>query len=223
MSNFAADLEQRCRWAREHNDGHPAPAWSLREQLAAALVLRDKAHLDQMGYTPQEAAQAVYDGMADPPADMNAWLDTIRTAVGEAPPASKGPRLVEPDRDKLGEDIRDLAWTWARRMLGLGYDQAPFSEHDVPTPSVQARPVQLALLAACERLRAELETRAGDAARYAAMSGADYAEMGAAAGLTRQGARQRWPGLAELTKQARAGAIPAGTTALGHETPDEVR
>jgi hypothetical protein len=38
-----------------------------------------------MGFTPTEAAQSVYDGMAMPPApgEFPAWLDQIRAAVDE--------------------------------------------------------------------------------------------------------------------------------------------
>lgn len=75
---FAADILHRCRWAQQRNDGHPSPAWSTGEQLAVALVLRDRTHLDEMGYTVQEAAQRVHDGMAAPPTDLGAWLDGIR-------------------------------------------------------------------------------------------------------------------------------------------------
>ena len=38
--------------------------------------------------------------------------------------------------------------------------------------------------------------------RAAAAVGADYGDLGNAAGLTRQGARKLWAGLAELTRAA---------------------
>lgn len=54
------------------------------------------------------------------------------------------------------------------------------------------------------------EQRAKDEATAAAQAGASYAELGAAAGFTRQAARSRWPGLAELAEAARrAGRPPA--------------
>ncbi|MCA1677165.1 MAG: hypothetical protein LC799_34965 [Actinobacteria bacterium] len=80
---FAADIAWRCRRAREGLGGHPSPAWSTGEQLAVALVLRDRAHLDAMGYTPRQAAQRVHDGMLVPPADLGAWLEGIRVQLGE--------------------------------------------------------------------------------------------------------------------------------------------
>jgi hypothetical protein len=48
-------------------------------------------------------------------------------------------------------------------------------------------------------------------ARAAAVAGADYRQLGDAVGITRQGARRRWPGLADLTTQAR--------TATGTDEP----
>jgi hypothetical protein len=77
----AAGLIARCRWARDHNDGHPNGAWSTGEQLAVALVLRNRAYLDAAGWTPTEVAQRlVGEGLASPEG-FPAWLDAIRTQV----------------------------------------------------------------------------------------------------------------------------------------------
>ena len=43
--SFAADIAARARWARDHNDGQPNPAWSTGEKLTVALVLRNQAYL----------------------------------------------------------------------------------------------------------------------------------------------------------------------------------
>jgi hypothetical protein len=106
------------------------------------------------------------------------------------------------DQECMADDVRDLAWVWARRRMQLGPDQPPFSAHDPGTPE-QQRTAWLALLGSCETLRAELEDWASVAARAAAKAGADYGDLGDAVGITRQGARRRWPGLADLTKAAR--------------------
>jgi hypothetical protein len=82
MDAFAQGIASRCRTAQRHNDGHPLGVWSTGEQLAVALVLRDRAHLDAMGYTVQEAAQRVHDGMLNPPANFNEWLTEIRASIG---------------------------------------------------------------------------------------------------------------------------------------------
>ncbi|MBV9143668.1 MAG: hypothetical protein JO115_22585 [Pseudonocardiales bacterium] len=81
LDGFAADILYRCRWAQQHNDGHPLPAWSTGEQLAAALVLRDWTHLEEMGFTVQQAVQRVHDGVASPPPDLGTWLDGIRAEL----------------------------------------------------------------------------------------------------------------------------------------------
>lgn len=77
---FTVDVLDRCRWAQAHNAGRPSGAWSTGEQLAVALVLRDDEHLAAMGYTVQEAAQRVADGMWSPP-DMSRWLAAIRAEL----------------------------------------------------------------------------------------------------------------------------------------------
>jgi len=78
---FAIDIAHHCRWALDHNDGHPLGAWSTGERLAVALVLWDYDHLKAMDYTPTEAAQQVTGGMLRPPADFVDWLNTIRAAL----------------------------------------------------------------------------------------------------------------------------------------------
>ena len=78
----AADILSRSRSAIANHGGHPNGAWSMREQLAVALVLKDREHLEAMGYTPTEAARAVADGMYFPPADVTGWLDGIRAQLG---------------------------------------------------------------------------------------------------------------------------------------------
>jgi hypothetical protein len=111
-------------------------------------------------------------------------------------------RLDAGEREQLDHDVTDLAWTWARRILELGGDEPPFSEYESMRPE-REREVRLAQLAAYELLRTELDSRARDIARLAAAAGADYGDLGDAVGMTRQGARRRWPGLADLTKAAR--------------------
>src|SRR5215831_16088862 len=80
---FAEDITRRARWARDHNDGRPEPAWSTGERLVVALVLGDQATLDAEGYTRQEAAQRLAGDLAfyGYPADAGTWLTQIRTAL----------------------------------------------------------------------------------------------------------------------------------------------
>jgi hypothetical protein len=114
----------------------------------------------------------------------------------------------------LRTHVADLAWEWARRGLGIGPDDPPVSEFDTDVPVELQRAVRLKLLAVLEQIRVTAETQARDTARLAAQAGADYSDLGEACGLTRQGARRRWPDLAEVTKAARRtdaaapGAVP---------------
>jgi hypothetical protein len=77
-NTFADDVSRRCRWAVDHNDGHPSAAWSTGEQLAVALVLADGQHLDDMDYTIEQAMERVAGGMLEPPRDLAKWLTNIR-------------------------------------------------------------------------------------------------------------------------------------------------
>ena len=104
--------------------------------------------------------------------------------------------------DDLTADVAGLAAAWAELELDLGPGYPPASEWD-NLPPEQARRVRLAILGVLERMRAAVEERAELAARMAADAGADYVEIGEAVGITKQGARRRWPGLAEITKAAR--------------------
>lgn len=81
LDPFGTDIVHRCRWALEHNDGHPLSAWSTGERLAVALVLYDREHVRAMGYTPTEAAQRVTGGMWSPPSNFATWLAAIRAAI----------------------------------------------------------------------------------------------------------------------------------------------
>lgn len=80
------DITRRARWARDHNDGRPEPAWSTGERLAVALILDDQATLDADGYTQQEAAQRLAGDLAfyGYPGDVGTWLMEIRAALGRS-------------------------------------------------------------------------------------------------------------------------------------------
>jgi len=126
-----------------------------------------------------------------------------------------GERLDDAQREQLARDVDQLAWRWAGRALGPGAAPAGGQQDLAPA---QARRVQLALLAVLEDLRTAVDDRARRAAHTAAAAGADYAELGAVAAITRQGARKRWPGLAELARAAHdrepSGAAATDTTGL---------
>lgn len=69
-----------------------------------------------------------------------------------------------------------------------------------PSPDGDQREHWLAVLTALLAVRDSAEQLAAAAARSAAEHGADYPDIGAAAGMTRQGARRKWPGLADARR-----------------------
>ena len=66
-------------------------------------------------------------------------------------------------------------------------------------PPGDERQLWLATLTSLLAIRDSADQLAGSAALSAAQHGADYPAIGDAAGMTRQGARRKWPGLAGLS------------------------
>ncbi|MFF3857088.1 hypothetical protein [Micromonospora sp. NPDC002575] len=80
--------------------------------------------------------------------------------------------------------------------------------------------IHLRQLAALVAIRAAAEELATTAAFEAARCGANYPAIGEAAGMTRQAARVRWPGLVDRTrtiKQPNRSAAEAGNSTVGRE------
>jgi hypothetical protein len=113
------------------------------------------------------------------------------------------PNVRDEQRRLAGVAAQSLVWQVARQLLGLGPNEGPFSMYEDLADPERNREVRLAVLTAAELLRGELDAEITQVARYAAMAGADYSDLGAAIGITRQGARRRWPELVEVTKAAR--------------------
>ncbi|MFJ9078406.1 response regulator [Streptomyces sp. NPDC102278] len=80
--------------------------------------------------------------------------------------------------------VAELAQRLARQIL----DDSTTSRADDPTRA-------LALLNVLDHVRQAAERLQRDAAADAARAGAGYPQLGDACGITRQGARRRWPGL----------------------------
>lgn len=93
--------------------------------------------------------------------------------------------------------VEQLAWTAAREMLALEPDAGPRSD----LPDADLRQMWLAALTSLLAIRDSAEQLASSAALSAAQRGADYPAIGDAAGMTRQGARRKWPGLAGLSDE----------------------
>ncbi|MGI5125509.1 hypothetical protein ACQEVB_01725 [Pseudonocardia sp. CA-107938] len=103
--------------------------------------------------------------------------------------------LPDAQRAELTAAVEQLAWTTVRTTLDLPPDAGP----DVDLPDAELRSRWLAAVTALLAIRDSADLLAGSAALSAAERGADYPAIGDAAGMTRQGARRKWPGLAGLS------------------------
>jgi hypothetical protein len=106
-------------------------------------------------------------------------------------------RLPDAQRTDLAAAVERLAWTAARETLKLGRDAGP----DSGLADADLRDMWLAALTSLLAIRDSAEQLAASAALSAAQRGADYPAIGEAAGMTRQGARRKWPGLAGLSDE----------------------
>src|SRR5262245_52378734 len=93
--------------------------------------------------------------------------------------------------------VEQLAWTVVRETLELEPDEGPRSD----LPDADQRQMWLTALSALLAIRDSAEELAASAALSAAQRGADYPAIGHASGMTRQGARRKWPGLAGLADE----------------------
>ena len=113
-------------------------------------------------------------------------------------------------RELLRNGLRHVAWSWVRgRRDRTGLADPFVGPHDPSLDAEQRRQAWLELVAAYTAAEEELRALAQDAAARAVELGADYPALGQAAGLTRQGARRRWPGL-----RKRGEAVVGGTGAV---------
>lgn len=105
--------------------------------------------------------------------------------------------MSDAQRAALTTAVEKLAWTMAGEVLDLEPGTGPGS--DLPDPDL--RQMWLMALTSLLAIRDSAEQLAGSAALSAAQRGADYPAIGDAAGMTRQGARRKWPGLAGLSDE----------------------
>ena len=105
--------------------------------------------------------------------------------------------MSDAQRTDLTTAVEQLAWTVAGEMLEFEPDAGRRSD----LPDVELRQMWLAALASLLAIRDTAEQLAASAALSAAQRGADYPAIGDAAGMTRQGARRKWPGLAGLSDE----------------------
>jgi hypothetical protein len=77
--SFTGDMIGRARWSRDHENGHPNPAWSTGEKLAVALILGNQAYLRAADYTEQEALQRLSGDLLG--SDVDVWLASVQGAL----------------------------------------------------------------------------------------------------------------------------------------------
>ncbi|WP_068927372.1 hypothetical protein [Planobispora rosea] len=105
--------------------------------------------------------------------------------------------MSDAQRVNVASAVERLAWTMVREMLELEPDAGPRPD----LPDADLRQMWLAALTSLLAIRDSAEQLAASAALSAAQRGADYPAIGDAAGMTRQGARRKWPGLAGLSDE----------------------
>jgi hypothetical protein len=101
-------------------------------------------------------------------------------------------RIPDEEQDRL----REQTWVIARKLLGAGYDEPPFSFYDayLEHDREAMKRVALAYLEATEIVRAVLDDLVEHITMSAGrLSDVTYAELGAPFGITKQAARRRWP------------------------------
>jgi len=96
----------------------------------------------------------------------------------------------------MREDLEALVWAWARRQ---GHMDAE-TPYEVGLTTDQRREAWLATLAGLKAVQDAAAELSRMAATRAVEYGADYPDLGKAAGMTRQGARRRWPRLPGLNR-----------------------
>jgi hypothetical protein len=81
MLGIFGRMLRRTRWALYRNQGRAANSWSAGERLSVALVLGDHQALAELGYTPEEAADAVSAVLALSPAEFDGWIGELRAVL----------------------------------------------------------------------------------------------------------------------------------------------
>ncbi|MGR3939088.1 hypothetical protein [Streptomyces sp. BRA346] len=119
--------------------------------------------------------------------------------------------LTQTDRETLRKDLHGAL----QPLRDVLYEAMTEGRPDSPDVLRLDRPEgALASLAACKYAAEEIDGMAENFARSAGAKGANYAELGAAWGISRQAARKRWP-LAVDPSAARGTRKSVDITAFG--------
>ncbi|MFJ4007700.1 hypothetical protein ACIPWL_30205 [Streptomyces sp. NPDC090023] len=91
--------------------------------------------------------------------------------------------------------VRDLVWRETRRRMSSAFaeDGGPATPNALAPTSAAAKAVHLMYLEVATEVGDAARDLAADAAARAGRAAATYADLGEAAGISRQAARKRWP------------------------------
>ncbi|MFP8959025.1 hypothetical protein ACLIYP_00345 [Streptomyces nanhaiensis] len=92
--------------------------------------------------------------------------------------------------------VRDLVWRETKRrmsFLGFSEQEGPATPDALAATSAAAKAVHLTYLEVATEAGAAAKELATEAATHAGRAAATYADLGEAAGISRQAARKRWP------------------------------
>lgn len=79
--DYFADAVNRSVISAKENEGRPLGVWSSGEKLVVALVLWNRAYLDDEDYTYGEAMDRVAGGIQIDRDELPLWLDRVRIDV----------------------------------------------------------------------------------------------------------------------------------------------
>ncbi|MEU0169030.1 hypothetical protein ACL07V_36690 [Streptomyces sp. MB22_4] len=100
------------------------------------------------------------------------------------------------ERVAFQAQVRDWVWRETRRrmsFLGFSEQEGPATPNALAPTSAAAKAVHLMYLEVATEVGHMAKQLATDAATRAGRAAASYAELGEAAGISRQAARKRWP------------------------------
>ncbi|WP_328470875.1 hypothetical protein OHA21_05675 [Actinoplanes sp. NBC_00393] len=129
------------------------------------------------------------------------------------------------EKETLAGSIQELAWAWARNQPPGDQRMDVASPYEHGLTHEQRRRAWLATLSGLNAIQAEITELTATAASRAAEYGADYPDIGRAIGMTRQGARRRWPQLSAFlgrkkSKSASPTQVHASADALNDPVAD---
>jgi hypothetical protein len=110
--------------------------------------------------------------------------ESCAVAKGSQTGSGRVRELTKAELSELDREVAELAWRWARRLIDLPADQAPFGPVDPRIPEDERARAHLARLYVLTRIRTSADERADADAFYAGQAGAGYAEIAEALGLT---------------------------------------